>query len=255
MTTLPQTPSFSLTGKRALVTGASSGIGLGAAAALAQAGAHVTLAARRLETLESLAEAFTAEGWQADALKLDVADVESVRTALDAQDRYDILVNSAGLARHGPSLDTTPEDFSAVADLNLRGAYFISQHIAKRLIDDGKPGSILNITSQMAHVGGIERAVYCATKHGVEGFTKAMAIEWGKHKIRINTLCPTFVRTPFTEPTFNNPERVKWIESKIFLGRVAEIEDLMGAVTFLSSDAAAMITGTSLLVDGGWTAE
>ena len=121
--------------------------------------------------------------------------------------------------------------------------------------EEGRPGSLINVTSQMAHVGGIDRALYCATKHGVEGFTKAMAIEWGPHRIRINTLCPTFVRTPLTEGTFADPERRAWIEEKIKLGRVAEVEDLMGATVFLNSDAAAMITGTSLLVDGGWTAE
>ena len=113
----------------------------------------------------------------------------------------------------------------------------------------------MNISSQMAHVGGIDRAVYCASKHAVEGMVKAMAIEWGKANIRINTICPTFVRTPLTEPTFQNPDRLAWIMDKIKLPRVGEVQDLMGAAVFLASDASAMITGTALKVDGGWTAE
>jgi NAD(P)-dependent dehydrogenase (short-subunit alcohol dehydrogenase family) len=142
-----------------------------------------------------------------------------------------------------------------VAALNIRGAYFVTQAVAKGLIAAGKPGSLINVSSQMGHVGGVDRAVYCATKHAVEGFTKAMAIEWGPHGIRVNTLCPTFIRTPLTEGTFASPERVAWIEAKIKLGRVGEVEDIMGAVAFLASHASALVTGTALLVDGGWTAE
>jgi NAD(P)-dependent dehydrogenase (short-subunit alcohol dehydrogenase family) len=164
-------------------------------------------------------------------------------------------VNSAGIAKHSPAIDTQTDNFDTVMDVNLRGAYFLSQAIARQLIEAGKPGSIINITSQMAHVGGIERSVYCASKFGVEGFTKAMAIEWGQFGVRINTVCPTFVRTALTQSTFDNPEKHAWIMGKIKLGRVAEVEDIMGSVVFLASDAASMITGTSLLVDGGWTAE
>ncbi len=252
---LPRTPTFSLDGKRALVTGGSSGIGLGAAVALAEAGAEVTLAARRAETLEQAVAALRAQGWAALALPLDIADIETTGACLAATEPFDILVNSAGLARHSAATDTIASDFDAVMDVNLRGAYFLLQAVGKRLIEAGKPGSLITISSQMAHVGGVDRAAYCGSKHAVEGFTKAMAIEWGPHRIRVNTICPTFVRTPLTEPTFADPERVAWIEEKIKLGRVAEVEDLMGAVTFLASDAAAMITGTSLLVDGGWTAD
>ena len=167
---------------------------------------------------------------------------------------FDIVVNSAGLARHSPATQTTQEDYDAVTNLNVRGAFFLIQAAAKRLIAAGKPGSMMTISSQMAKTGGIERSVYCATKHAVEGFTKAMAIEFGPHRIRVNTICPTFIRTPLTEPTFANPERVKWIEEKIKLGRVGEVEDIMGAVQYLASDASALVTGSSLLVDGGWTA-
>jgi NAD(P)-dependent dehydrogenase (short-subunit alcohol dehydrogenase family) len=166
-----------------------------------------------------------------------------------------VLVNSAGLARHSAATDTAPADFDAVAAVNVRGAYFLTQAVAKGLIAAGRPGSLINVSSQMGHVGGPERAVYCATKHAVEGFTKAMAIEWGPHGIRVNSLCPTFIRTPLTEGTFASPERVAWIEGNIKLGRVGEVEDIMGAVAFLASDASALVTGTALLVDGGWTAE
>lgn len=254
MQVLPRTPSFRLDGRRALVAGASSGIGLGCAAALAEAGAAVTCAARGVAKLEQTVEAIRRSGGTAEALALDVSDIDAF-PAVFSGGAFDIVVNSAGLARHSPALQTTPEDFDAVTDVNLRGAYFLSRQAAEALVSEGKGGCILHVSSQMGHVGGVDRAVYCATKHGLEGMVKAMAIEWGRRGIRINTLCPTFVRTPLTEATFSDPERVAWIEEKIKLGRVAEVEDLMGAVVFLCSDAAAMITGTSLLVDGGWTAE
>ncbi len=252
---LPQTPSFALGGKRALVAGASSGIGQACAVALAQAGAAVTVAARRADKLAALVTALTAQGADATALPLDVTDTGATQAAIAAADPFDILVNSAGLARHGPALDADPGDFDAVVALNLKGAFFLTRAVAARLIAAEKPGSLINISSQMAHVGGIDRSVYCATKHAVEGFTKAMAIEWGPRGIRVNTLCPTFIRTALTASTFANPERKAWIEDKIKLGRVGEVEDLMGPVVFLASDASALITGTSLLVDGGWTAD
>ena len=250
---LPQTPSFDLTGKRALVTGASSGIGLACAAALAQAGAHVVCAARRADVLDDAVAALTAEGGSAEARVCDQADPEAITALFDVP--YDVVVNSAGLARHSPATETTLSDYDAVMNINMRGPYFLSTAAARALMAAGKPGSIIHISSQMGHVGGIDRAVYCASKHGLEGMIKAMAIEWGKAGIRINSLCPTFVRTPLTEPTFNNPERLAWIMDKIKLPRVAEVEDMMGAVLFLASDAAAMVTGTALKVDGGWTAE
>ncbi len=252
---LPQTPSFSLTGKRALVAGASSGIGLGCAVALAQAGAQVTLAARNADKLQNAAAQMSDAGMQVETLQLDVSDVAGTEAAVAEAGPFDILVNSAGLAIHSPSTETTEADFDAVANLNIKGAYFLTRAVAKGLIAAGKPGSLINISSQMAYVGGIDRAVYCATKHAVEGFTKAMAIEWGHHGIRVNTICPTFIRTPLTEPTFNNPDRVKWITEKIKLGRVGEVADIMGPVVYLASDASALMTGTHMLIDGGWTAD
>ena len=253
--TLPRTPSFRLDGKRALVAGASSGIGEACAVALAEQGAHVTLCARREAELTTLATAMQAEGWQADTLPLDITDTEATEAALAQRPAYDILVNSAGMARHSPATQTKPQDFDLVTSLNFRAAYFLTRAVAARLMAEGKPGSLINISSQMAHVGGIDRAVYAATKHAVEGMTKSMAIEWGPHSIRVNTVAPTFIRTPLTEQTFANPERAAWIASKIKLPRLGEVTDIMGAVAFLASDAAALITGTSLIVDGGWTAD
>lgn len=251
---LPETPSFRLDGRRALVTGASSGIGLGCAAALAEAGAHVTLAARRLDALEEAAATMRARGWAAEALALDIADIEATEAAVAAHGPFDVLVNSAGLARHAPAIEATAEQFDAVMGVNLRGAFFLTRAVAAGLIEAGKRGSLINISSQMGHVGGDERAVYCASKHAVEGFTKAMAIEWGPQGVRVNTVCPTFVLTDLTRATFEDPARRAWIEDKIKLGRVAEIGDVAGAALFLASDAAAMVTGTALKVDGGWTA-
>lgn len=255
MTTLPTTPSFSLQGRRALVAGGSSGIGLGCAVALAEAGAHVIIMARRRDQLDEVAAAMTTAGQSVEVMVGDIADIDSMSAAIESLRPLDIFVNSAGLARHTAAIDTDAADFDAVMNVNLRGAYFAAQAVAKSMVTDGRKGSIITISSQMAVVGGIDRAVYCASKHAVEGFTKSMAIELGPHGIRVNTVCPTFIRTPLTEQTFSQPARVKWIEEKIKLGRVGEVEDIMGAVTFLASDAAALITGTALMIDGGWTAD
>ena len=252
---LPQTPSFRLDGKTALVTGASSGIGLACAAALAQAGAHVVCVARGADRLAETVGALQAEGHSAEALALDITDLAALEAALSARPAFDVVVNSAGIARHSPAFETTAADFDAVMSINLRAAYFLSARTAEAMRDAGKPGSIIHISSQMGHVGGIDRAVYCASKHAVEGMVKAMAIEWGRLGIRINTLCPTFIRTPLGEQTLSNPERRAWIEEKIKLGRVGEVEDIMGAVIYLATDASALVTGTALKVDGGWTAE
>jgi NAD(P)-dependent dehydrogenase (short-subunit alcohol dehydrogenase family) len=243
-----------LDGRRALVTGASSGIGLGSAAALAEAGAQVVLAARGCERLCEAVEALTERGSQAEGVVLDVADVAATAEIVSEKGPFDILVNSAGTGRHGPATETDPADFDVVMATNLKGAYFLTQAVAKGLIAAGRPGSLVNISSQMGYVGGVDRAVYCASKHAVEGFTKAMAIEWGHYGIRVNTVCPTFIRTPLTEPTFADPDRVRWIGEKIKLGRTGAVEDVMGAILYLASDLSALVTGTALMVDGGWTA-
>ena len=255
MKTFPKTPSFNLTGKRALVTGASSGIGLGCAIAFAEKGAEVTLASRNTSALSELDNYIKSQGWYSKILPLDITNVEETSTKILKTDPFDILLNSAGQARHSPALETTPSDFDAVMNINLRGAYFLTQAIAKNLVKNDKKGSLINISSQMAYVGGIDRAAYCASKSAVEGFTKAMAIELGKHKIRVNTICPTFILTPLTKASFDDPVKKKWILEKIKLGRAGEVEDVMGAAIYLASDASNLVTGTSIMVDGGWTAD
>jgi NAD(P)-dependent dehydrogenase (short-subunit alcohol dehydrogenase family) len=255
MKTLPTLPSFRLDGKRALVTGAGRGIGLASAAALAEAGADVTLTARTTADVEAAAAAIRARGQKASALTMDVTKVAETRELITKFGPYDILVNNAGGARHGPALDTTEENFDFVVDMNLKGSYFAAQAVARGLVAAKKPGSLIHITTQMAHVGGPNRSVYCGTKWGVEGYSKAMAIEFAPRAIRSNTVAPTFVMTEMVKKFFEDPKFKDWVMSKIKLGRLANLEDLMGPVVFLASDASAMMTGTSLLVDGGWTAE
>jgi NAD(P)-dependent dehydrogenase (short-subunit alcohol dehydrogenase family) len=254
MSALPKTPSFRLDGRRGIVTGASRGIGLAAAVALAEAGAEVTMVARGRDELEARAAEIRSERGKAVALVLDVGDVDAVERELSRAEPYDILVNNAGVARHRRMVETRPEDFDYVMSINVRAAYFVAKAIATRMIEGARGGAIINVSSQMGHVGGIDRTVYAASKHAIEGLTKSMAIEFGPQRIRVNSICPTFIKTPLTESTFADPARRAWIESKIKLARVGELEDIMGAVVFLAGDAASLITGTSLLIDGGWTA-
>lgn len=251
---LPRTPSFRLDGKRALITGAGRGIGLAAAAALAQAGAHVVLAARTLAEIEAVATAIRAEGGSAEALQLDVMDSAAVDHAVDAADAFDIFVNNAGTNRPKPFLDVTADDFHAVMGLNVRAAFFAAQAVARKMVAAGRGGSIINISSQMGHVGAPNRTIYCASKWALEGLTKSMAAELGAHRIRVNTLGPTFIETPLARQFLANESFRSHVLSMIKLGRVGQVEDLMGAVVFLASDAAALMTGSALLVDGGWTA-
>lgn len=253
--TLPRTPSMRLDGRRALVTGAGRGIGLAAAAALAQAGAHVVLVARTPAEIEAAAQQIRAEGGSAESLTLDVTDLSAVRAAIGSQPAFDILVNNAGTNRPRPFLDVTEDDYDAITALNLRAAYFVAQVVARGMAAAKKPGSIIHVSSQMGHVGGARRTVYCMTKHGIEGLTKAMAIDLAPQGIRVNSIGPTFIDTPLTKPFFQDTAFRDDVLRRIKLGRLGQVEDLMGAVVFLASDAAALITGTALVVDGGWTAE
>ena len=250
---LPRTPSFRLDGKRAVVTGGSRGIGLGCAVALAEEGANVVIVARSKDQVFETVKKMKSEGFSVVGAPMDVANIDNVRDLIEKYSDIDILVNSAGIARHTPTVDTKEADFDEVMSVNVRTAYFLAQSAAKKMISKGVGGSIIQISSQMAHVGGIDRAVYCGTKHAIEGINKSMAMEFGPHKIRVNSICPTFIKTPFTESTFKDPDKVKWIETKIKVGRVGEVQDIMGAVKFLASDVSAMVTGSSLLIDGGWT--
>jgi NAD(P)-dependent dehydrogenase (short-subunit alcohol dehydrogenase family) len=252
---LTATPSFRVDGKRALVTGGAGGLGLAAASALSQAGAHVTLVDIAAGPVEEAAAAIRARGDSADALVLDITDVDAVRKAIAAADPFDILFNNAGTNRPALVVDVKVEDFDWVFALNVRAAFFVAQAVARRLLDARRPGSIINTSSTMGHVGMASRVVYSATKHAVEGITKVMAVELAAHGIRVNTIAPTFVETPLTRPMFQNQAFRELVLSKIKLGRLGRLEEIAGAVLFLASDASALMTGTSMLLDGGWTAE
>ena len=251
----PVTPSFRLDGRSALVTGAGRGIGLAVAHALAQAGAVVTLAARTGAELHAAAAALRAYGAKASVMVLDVTNPVAVKQALADAGPFQILVNSAGTNRPALITETLDTDFDAVVDLNLKAAFYLAREVARGLIGAGLPGSLIQISSQMGHVGGPKRSVYCATKHAVEGMTRALAWELGPHQIRANTLCPTFIETAMTRPALADPEFRQFVTSRIALGRLGHLEDIMGAVVFLASDASAMVTGSALMVDGGWTAQ
>jgi NAD(P)-dependent dehydrogenase (short-subunit alcohol dehydrogenase family) len=252
---LTATPSFRLDGKRALVTGGGRGIGLAAASALAAAGAHVTLVARTKSEIEEAAAALRARGQNADPLVLDVTDLPAMQAAIARAEPFNILVNNAGTNRPKMLLDVSIEDFDVIMGLNVRAAYFVAQAVARRLIEARQPGSVINISSQMGHVGAARRTVYCASKHAMEGFTKAMAIELAPHNIRVNSLGPTFLETPMTRPFFENKAFRDEVLSKIKLGRLGQLDELTGAIVFLASDASSLMTGSALVLDGGWTAE
>lgn len=252
---LPRTPSLRLDGRRALVTGAGRGLGLACAAALAEAGAHVTLAARTGDEVEAVAQALRARGDRAEAVVLDVTDLDAVAAFLAGGPCHDILVNNAGTNRPGPFIDVTRESYDLVMGLNVRAACFVAQAFARRLLVEKKPGSIVNMSSQMGHVGAANRTIYCASKHALEGLAKALAVELAPAGIRVNTVCPTFVETPMTRPFFENEAFRADTLRKIKLGRLGRVEDVMGAVVYLASDASALVTGSAMVIDGGWTAE
>jgi NAD(P)-dependent dehydrogenase (short-subunit alcohol dehydrogenase family) len=252
---LPSMPSFRLDGKRALVTGAGRGIGLAAAAALAEAGAAVTLASRSSGEIEQAGAALRARGQQAEAWPVDVTDIQAVAAGIAEREPYDVFFNNAGTNRPNPFVEVPVEDFDFVMNLNVRAAYFCAQAVARRLLAAGKAGSIINMSSQLGLVGAPNRSLYCASKWAMEGFSRAMAVELAPHQIRVNTLCPTFIETPMTRPFFQNAAFKESVIGKIKLGRIGTVEDLMGAIVFLAGDAAALMTGSSLVVDGGWTAD
>lgn len=243
-----------LDGKTALVTGAGRGIGLAAAHALAQAGAHVTLVARNAHDIEAASGEICKSGGRAVSRTLDVTDSQAVKVFVEQHGPFNILVNNAGTNRPSLITDMEDADYDAVMDLNVKATMFVTREVARGLIAAGKPGSIITISSQMGHVGGPKRVLYCATKHAVEGMTKSLAWELGPHNIRANTLCPTFIETAMTEQMFSDMDFRRYVESRIALGRIGKLEDIMGGVVFLASEAAAMVTGSALMVDGGWTA-
>jgi NAD(P)-dependent dehydrogenase (short-subunit alcohol dehydrogenase family) len=228
---------------------------LAAAAAFADAGAHVTLVARSQGEIDEAADAIRAAGGSADAQACDVTDLDAFAKLVGKADAYEVFFNNAGMNRPQPFAEVTVENYDTIMNLNLRAAFFAAQAVARRLIATQRGGSIINTSSQMGHVGAAGRSVYNASKFAVEGFTKAMAIELGPHNIRVNTVCPTFIETPMTRPFLKDESFMRSVVSKIKLGRLGQVEDVMGAVLFLASDASALMTGSALMVDGGWTAE
>jgi NAD(P)-dependent dehydrogenase (short-subunit alcohol dehydrogenase family) len=252
---LPVTPSGRLEGRRAVVTGAGRGIGLAAAAALSEAGAAVTLLARSGSEIQAAAAAIQARGGTAEAIALDVLDLDSVAAFFAARSAFHVLVNNAGTNRPKPMLEVETEDFDVVMNLNLRSAFFVAQACARKMVSDGIKGSLIHVGSQMGHVGGINRSLYCASKWALEGMNKAIALDLATHGIRSNTIAPTFIETPLTKPYLSDKTFMDSVLAKIKLGRIGKVEDLMGALVFLASDASALMTGTSLVIDGGWTAD
>lgn len=240
------------TGRTAVVTGASSGIGRACALALADAGADVVAIARGQTGLEELAGEI---GPACRPLPLDVLDVDAMAAALTALPRLDLLVNCAGRNLPEPIGDVTPERFDAAFDLNVRATFFLCRAAVLRMRAGTRGGAIVTVSSQMGHVGAPDRTVYCASKHAIEGLTKALAVEVAREGIRVNSVCPTFIETAMTASTLAQPDAREAVIAKIPLGRVGTPDDVTGAILFLLSDAAAMVTGTSLLVDGGWTAQ
>lgn len=249
---LPETPSFRLDGLRALVTGASKGIGRAGAVALARAGADVVLAARNLSELEELATALNEAGHAARAAQLDVTDRVAVRALVDASGPFDILLNNAGTNIRQPFLEVDDESFDQLLDLNIRAAFSVAQAVAKGMVEAGKGGSIINLSSVNGHVAGINRSVYTATKHAVEGLTKAMATELGPKGIRVNGLAPGFVETPLTQGLLSDDKVRTSMTRRVPMGRILNIEDMMGPIVFLASPAGRMVSGASLVVDGGF---
>ncbi|HUJ75186.1 MAG TPA: glucose 1-dehydrogenase [bacterium] len=245
-------------GKTALVTGAGSGLGRAIAISLAEAGADcaVTELPDRMDALEPVCASIRAVGRRAVALPLRLPDQASIQAAVDgaltAWGRLDILVNNAGVNIPRPALEVTEEDWDAVLDTNLKGLFFMAQKTALAMRPAG--GRIVNIASQNGVVGYYRRAAYCASKAGVVNLTRVLAIEWAPLGITVNAVGPTFVVTPLTQSTWDDPVMREDLMKRIPLGRVGVPEDVVGAVVFLASPAASLITGHTLLVDGGWTA-
>jgi NAD(P)-dependent dehydrogenase (short-subunit alcohol dehydrogenase family) len=244
-----------VSGRVAVVTGAGRGIGRGCAIALAESGADVVAIARTRQEVESVAEEVEALGRGARAVVCDVTNARRLELVMRSLERVDVLVNAAGTNVPEPFLDVAESSLDALLAVNVKGTFLATQAAARRMVAAGNGGAIVNLSSQMGHVGAPRRSVYCATKHAVEGLTKALAVELAPHGIRVNAVAPTFVETPMTAPFLADEEFRADVLERIPLGRVGSVSDVAGAVVFLASPAAGLVTGASLLVDGGWTAQ
>jgi len=248
-----------LDGRVALVTGAGRGIGRGISFALADAGAEVWLLARSAAELEAAAGEIRTRGGSAQPCACDVTDAAALKRAIAALPALDVMVNNAGTNIPEPFVDVSEEHLDRLLGLNVRAAFLAAQAAARKMLETpdrkSRGAAIVNISSQMGHIGAAGRTVYCLTKHALEGLTKALAIELAPHNIRVNSVAPTFVETPMTRPMFERAEFRNWVHERIPLGRLGRPEDVAAAVVFLASPGASLITGASLLVDGGWTAQ
>jgi len=243
----------------ALVTGAGRGLGAEMAVALGGAGAEVLVMSRTASDLDQVAARIAAAGGRAKALVCDVKDRSQLRAKIGRLDRLDVLVNNAGMNVPEPFVDVSEAHLDEQLALNVRAAFLVAQTAVRKMLEAPdrreRGGAVINVSSQMGHVGSAGRTVYCMAKHAIEGLTKAMAVELAPHNIRVNAIGPTFIETPMTAPFFANPEFREWATSRIPLGRIGKMEEVAGAVVFLASQAASLITGASLVIDGGWTAQ
>lgn len=251
-------PSFDLNGKIAVITGASMGIGYGLAKALAHAGATVVVTARNMSKLEQLCEEIRQEGGKAYAVALDVTDVPQIQSVMNQiakeHGRIDILVNNAGLGYNHPATEVTEADWDQMMEVNLKGLFFCCQAAGKIMLEQGY-GRIVNMSSQASVVGIRDHAVYCATKGGVNQLTRVLALEWSARGVNVNAVGPTFTYTPGTAERLDDPQYLQGVLDRIPAEKVAGIKDVAGAVIYLASPAGDMVTGTVLMVDGGWTAQ
>ena len=239
-----------LEGRLAVVTGAGRGLGRACALALSAAGAEVVAVSRTQSELESLSEEATGSvtTW------VESVTSDAVLQRIEGLNHLDVLINNAGKNQPQPFLDVTDGVLDSMLDLNVRAAFRVARSAARVMVRCGG-GSIIHMSSQMGHVGSPKRSVYCATKHALEGLSKAMAIELAPFGIRVNTIAPTFVDTPMTRPMLDDPAFRDFVMRMIPLGRLGQLDDVAAAVLFLASPASAMVTGTSLRIDGGWTAQ
>ncbi|MHB1005356.1 MAG: SDR family NAD(P)-dependent oxidoreductase [Chloroflexota bacterium] len=248
---------FALNGKVALITGASRGIGETLAQALGEAGADVAVASRSLDQSRLVADRIASLGRRGKAFHVDVTNVESIHNLVDKvvaeYGRIDVLVNNAGLNVLKPALDVTEEDWDRVLDTNLKGTFFCSQVVGRVMIGQGY-GRIVNMASQMAAVGFLDRVAYCASKGGVSQITKVLAVEWARKGVTVNAIAPTFIETAMTAKVLADEEFRQEVLRRIPMGRIGTPNELVGALLYLASDASSLVTGTTLFVDGGWTA-